>query len=110
MSTLPPVTPSPVVNVTPEVIDLARRRGVEPVLQRLIEASCRIFPTARIEVFAEPDVALEDHIFIVFEVHARVEDLADRKGLCKSWSAAWHEAYPYPRQQPFVLSMHAVSE
>jgi hypothetical protein len=110
MSARPPVDARPVVNVAPDVEEFARARGVEPVLRRMIEVTAGMFPSARIEVFTEPDVALEDYIFLVFEVYVRWEDIPDHMEVRKRWSHQLIEAYPYPRQQPFVLSLRTARE
>jgi hypothetical protein len=110
MSAQPSLTPRPVVNIAPDVEEFARSRGVESPLRRMVEATARLFPTARIEVFTEPDVALEDYVFLVFEVHARREDIPDHREARKRWGEEWLAAYPYPRQQPFVLSLRADPE
>jgi hypothetical protein len=104
MSTPPVVTP-PAVRVEPDVFDLARRRGVEPVLQHMLEATPRLFPAGSVRVFIEPDVAIEDWFFLVFEVHVPPGSVPDRRAADRLWADELFRHYPYPRSQSFLLDL-----
>jgi hypothetical protein len=105
MSIQPPAATHPKVSVAPDVFDLARRRGVEPVLVHMLEATPRLFPTGTVRVFIEPDVALADWFFLVFEVQVPPDSLPDRRAADRQWADELYRHYPYPRSQSFLLDL-----
>jgi hypothetical protein len=99
----------PRVMVSPEVRAHVRAHGVEGPLERLVEATPRIYPSAvSIQVYLESDVEDEDLWFIVFEVRVPASDVPEHRVAQRSWIDEWMEAYPCPRTQHFVLSLEPV--
>lgn len=95
--------------VEPELIEYAKKHGLETVVQRLVEATQRVFPTAlSIKVYLEQDVALEELWFVVFEVKATKADVPDYLVAKKRWGQEWLQIYPMPRQHSLILSLHRV--
>ncbi len=106
MSTMPALVAKPPVTVLPEVYEYTSKHGIEEPLQRLLEATPRIYPNAKsIQVFMEQDVEIKDMWFIVFEVYVLKADYPDFLAAEKRWSEEWMRAYPYPRNHSFVLDL-----
>jgi hypothetical protein len=106
MSTMPTLITKPPVTVSPDVYEYTRKHGIEEPLQRLLEATPRIYPNAKsIRVFMEQDVDDKDMWFIVFEVFVLTADYPDFLAAEKRWGEEWMRAYPYPRMHHFVLDL-----
>ena len=104
MSTLPATVP--VVEIAPDVLPHVRARGVEAVYRHVLESVPRLFPTFRsLHVSIEPDVAIKDYVFIVFEARVPIEDVPDYREAIKRWDGDYVAAYPAPRQEPFLLHL-----
>jgi hypothetical protein len=111
MSTMPPAVSKPPMTVAPEVYEYASKHGIEGALQRLLEATPRVFPTAiSLNVFMEADPEIRDYWFIVFELRVPAADLTDPVAADRRWGEEWARAYPYPRMHRFVLSLIPVKE
>jgi hypothetical protein len=98
------ITPAQQV-ISVDVIEYARKHGVEKVLEPLLEVTKQIFPTAHnVSVHLEQDVALTDLWFIVYEVRlpaaTRVADVGIAE---KTWRAEERRLQPSPVQTAFVL-------
>jgi hypothetical protein len=110
MSTMPPVVSKPAVTVSPEVYEYTSKHGIEAPLERLLEATLRIYPNAlSIKVYMEKDVEEAGLWFIVFEVCMAAADVPDYVAARRPWIDAWMEAYPYPRMHSFVLSLETIN-
>ncbi len=106
MSMMPAVASKPPMTVSPEVHEYASKHGIEAPLERLLEATPRIYPNAKsIRVFMEQDVEIKDMWFIVFEVFVLTADYPDYMAAVKLWDEEWMRAYPYPRNHSFVLDL-----
>jgi len=106
MSTMPAVASKPPMTVSPAVYEYAKKHGIEAPLERLLEATPRIYPNAKsIQVYMEPDFEEKDVWFIVFEVYVLVADYPDSTAARKLWGDEWMRAYPYPRNHFFVLHL-----
>src|SRR5580693_9271632 len=106
MSTMPAILSKPPMTVSPEVYEYSRKHGIEAPLQRLLEATPRIYPNAKsIRVYMELDVEIKDMWFIVFEVYVLKADYPDYIVAGNLWSEEWMRAYPYPRNHSFVLDL-----
>jgi hypothetical protein len=106
MSILPPPATLLAVTVSPEVHAYTSKHGIEAPLQRLVEATPRIYPTATsIKVYMEQDVEDSDLWFIVFEVFVPSADIPDYVAAQRPWGEEWMRAYPPPRMHSFVLSL-----
>jgi len=104
MSTLPATVP--MVEVAPDVLPHVRARGVEHVFRHVLESVPRLFPTFRsLHVSIRPDVAMEDYVFIRFEVRVPIADVPDYLEADGRWGRDYMAAYPSPRQEPFVLHL-----
>ncbi len=111
MSTMPTLVAKPPVTVSPDVYEYTSKHGIEAALERLLEATPRVFPTAMsLNVFMEADPDIRDYWFIVFELRVPASDLADPVAADRRWGEEWARAYPYPRTHHFVLSLIPVKE
>jgi hypothetical protein len=103
---MPPIVSKPPMTVAPEVYEYAKKHGIEGPLERLLEATPRIYPNAKsIRVFMEQDVEIKDMWFIVFEVFVLMADYPDYIAAGNLWSEEWMRAYPYPRNHSFVMHL-----
>jgi hypothetical protein len=106
MSITPIVASKPPMTVSPEVYEYAGKHGIGAPLERMLEATPRVFPTATsIRVFMEPDAEEAGLWFIVFEVRIPATDVPDYLAARRLWGEEWARAYPYPRLHHFVLSL-----
>ncbi len=106
MSTVLPIESKLAVTVAPEVYEYTEKHGIEEPLQRLLEATPRIYPNAKsIRVFMEQDVEDKEMWFIVFEVYVLIADYPDYLAAQNLWGQEWMHAYPYPRMHSFVLDL-----
>ena len=89
-----------------DVLALAARYDNAAYLQPLLEATRRLFPTARsLRVFTEKDPELRDVEFLVFEVEVPSADLPDYRAADKRWDAEYCRIVPRPHNCPFVFSL-----
>jgi hypothetical protein len=111
MSSVPPVVASGVAPVvSPDVVEYARKHGIEATLQQLLAVTPGLYPSARsIKVYMQQDVEDELLWFIVFEVTVRLAEVPDFLEAEKRWGAEWLRAYPYPRNHHFVLDLIRVA-
>jgi hypothetical protein len=107
MSSVPSAVSSAVVPVvSPEVIEYARKHGIEATVQHLIAVTPRLYPTARsIKVFMEQDAEIKDLWFTVFEVEVPRVDVPDCLAAEKRWLDEKQKASPYPRNHSIVLTL-----
>ena len=106
MSTMAPIVSKPPMSVSPDVYEYTRKHGIEEPLQRLLEATTRIYPNAKsIRIFMEQDVEDKEMWFIVFEVYVPIADCPDFLAAENRWGEEWMLAYPYPRMHHFVLDL-----
>jgi hypothetical protein len=99
------------VTVSPEVYEYTSKHGVGEPLQRLLEATPRIYPNAlSIKVFMEQDVEDKELWFIVFEVRVPAGDVSDHLAADRRWGEEWARAYPYPRNHSFVLKLEPIEQ
>src|SRR5262249_27525266 len=76
----------PVIEIAPDVLPHVRARGVEAAYQHVLDSVPRLFPTfRRLEVSIRPDVALEDYIFIIFDVHVPIVDVPNYQEAVSCW-------------------------
>jgi hypothetical protein len=94
----------PVVPVIePEAAEYAKKEGIEDVVQRLAEATARVYPAAlAIRVLVRPDPELTDYWFVVFEVRTLSADLPDWREADHRWFLEYLQAYPYPRNHVLI--------
>jgi hypothetical protein len=103
---MPAVVSKPPMTVSPEVYEYASKHGIEAPLERLLEATPRIYPNAKsIQVYMEQDVQDHDMWFIVFEVYVLTADYPDYIAAGNLWSEEWMHACPSPRMHHFVLDL-----
>ena len=94
------------MTVSPEVYEYTSKHGIEAPLQRLLEATPRVFPTATsIKVYLKQDVSIEDLWFVTFEVRVSAGDIPDYVEAKQRWGEEWERAYPCPRLHSFVLRL-----
>jgi hypothetical protein len=107
MSNSSPAVSAPVAPVvSPEVCEYARKHGIEPTVQQLIDVTPRLYPTARsIRVFMEQDAEIEELWFLVFEVEVPKVDVPDCLAAEKRWLDEKRKAYPYPRNHAIILHL-----
>src|SRR5947208_2825724 len=91
----------------PDLLEYARRHGVEHVLEPLLEATRQVFPTARdVRVYLEPDVALPDLWFIVYEVRLPRMSAQDFIAADRQWGREEMRLYPPPTRVAFSLRVN----
>jgi hypothetical protein len=106
---MPPIVSKPPMTVAPEVYEYAKKHGIEGPLERLLEATPRIYPHAlSIRVHMEKDLEEAGLWFIVFEVCMAAPDVPDYVAARRPWFEAWMQAYPCPRMHSFILSLETV--
>src|SRR5262245_9560979 len=104
MSTL--ITPTTGWQWPADVVEIAKGYNVESYLDPLLVALRQAFPDARgLRVFAEPDVAILDHYFVVFEV--RITSTADADFLAgwERWRELLRRVCSGAGAHPFCLSL-----
>ncbi|MBY0232739.1 MAG: hypothetical protein K2W96_25950 [Gemmataceae bacterium] len=102
---------APVVVVEPDVLPHVRAKGVDAVLQRLLAATTRVFPTLReLRVRLSPDPEIRDYTFIVFEVRVSRTDVPDYIEALERWDAERVAVDPPPHREPFVLNLRREAE
>jgi hypothetical protein len=87
-----------------DVLALAAQLGVSASLDPLLEATRRIYPTARsIQVRAEQDPEIANDRYIVFEVCVPQEDISDYHQAQRRWTEELFRICPPVRSIPFCL-------
>ena len=59
-------------------------------------------------VFLEPDVALDDYVFLVFQVEVPLTDAPDYVQAHRAWSDELLRCYPSPRRAHVCLELDQV--
>lgn len=94
------------VAFSPEVVAFARAHQGEHCLQPLLEATHRIFPTARsIKVGVEEDPELRDNTQIVFDVQVAGLSLDEARTAERQWYQEKVRLYPPLRKILFCLRL-----
>ncbi len=86
----------------PEVVELARRKGVEAYLDPLLEATCDLFPEARairVEAWRDPEIL--DLEAVAFEVELPMADPSQSWQLTSQWMEAFARICPKPQVLAF---------
>ena len=99
------MTAIPVQPYSAELLEYARKHGVEHILDPLLETTRALFPDAtEIRVFLEEDPECSDLFFIVYEVRTP-PNLAEWRSARQRWIEQELLIHPIPRQVPFVLTL-----
>src|SRR5437660_11902245 len=110
MSALTPTTDEPPVTVAPDVPAFAQAHGVAGPLDALLEATRRVYPTARdIKVFLERDAEIRDWWWIVFETSVPLADIPDYVTARRRWSDELFRVCPAPLARWFCLTLLRVT-
>lgn len=89
---------------SPDVVAFAREHQAEHCLQPLLEATHRIFPTARfVKVSVENDPELRDNTQIVFDVQVAGLSLDEVRAAERQWYQEKIRLYPQLRKILFCL-------
>jgi hypothetical protein len=89
---------------SPDVVAFAREHQGEHCLQPLLEATHRIFPTARfVKVRVEKDPELRDNTGIVFHVQAAGLSQDEARAANRQWNQESDRLYPPLRKILFCL-------
>ena len=92
-----------------DVLELARREEIDDQLDPLLEATRRLFPTARsIRVYMEGDPELRDVRYITYEVRVLRDDVPDCLAADRSWYEELRRINPGP--QKGLLGIHLIRE
>jgi hypothetical protein len=104
MSALVPTTPT--WQWSPEVLQFAASRQVAPYLDPFLEATRKVFPTAReLKVFVEADRELRDVTWIVFEAYVPQVDIPNYLDAKHRWSDELGRICPGPLVTTFALTL-----
>ena len=104
MSSLPTTTPA--MQWPADVLAYAAKHQLEEYLDPLLEATRRLFPTARsIRVWFESDPELHDVHGIVYDVRVRDADIPDFVKAVHTWTDELYRICPAPLVCHFVLSL-----
>jgi hypothetical protein len=91
---------------SPDVVAFAREHHGEHCLQPLLEATHRIFPTARfVKVSVENDPELHDNTQIVFDVQVIGLPLDQARTASDQWDREMVRLYPPLRKYLFCLRL-----
>ncbi len=95
---------------SPEVLDFAARNNVADYLEPLLEATRRVYPSARdLKVFVEQDRELRDVWAIVFDVSVPQADVPDYVKARRRWGDELFRICPAPLACTFVLTLIPVA-
>ena len=95
---------------SPDVVAFAREHQAEHCLQPLLEATHRIFPTARfVKVSVEEDPELRNNTQIVFDVQVTGLSLDEVQAARKQWIEAMLSLYRPLRKLLFCLQLELKS-
>jgi hypothetical protein len=95
---------------SPEVVAFAAAHQAEHCLQPLLEATHRIFPTARsVQVSVEEDPELRDNTQIVFRVQIAGLSLDETQAARRQWHEAMLSVYRPLRKLLFSLLLKLTS-
>jgi hypothetical protein len=112
MSSVSPAVSAGVVPVvSPDVLEYARKHGIEATVQQLIAVTPRLYPTARsIKVLLKQDPEDECLWFVVFEVRVPQADVPDYSASLRAWTNELIQNYPPPRNHHFTLRLIPVCQ
>jgi hypothetical protein len=106
-----PTATKPVIEIEPDVLPHVRARGVEAVYQHVLESVPRLFPTFRsLHVSIKSDVAIEDYIFIIFDLCVPSADVPDHREATSRWIRDYLTACTPSHREPFVLDLTTEEE
>jgi hypothetical protein len=104
MSTIPP--PATARQWPADVLEFAARSGVADYLDPLLEATRRLFPTARsLKVFLEGDPEIRDDWHIVFEVEVPRANIPSYVHAQHFWIDELYRVCPAPLVCTFRLAL-----
>lgn len=105
------VLPTPATWQWPaDVLEFAARSQVAGYLDPLLEATRRVYPTARtIKVLKEGDPEVRDDWHIVFEVEVPSRDIPDFVRAVHRWTDELYKICPAPLMCTFRLTLVPVS-
>src|SRR4051812_23987378 len=91
-----------------EVLEFAAQRGVTDYLEPMLDATLRVFPTARrIEVHVERDPEFSSDDGILFLIHIAATAIPDSEvvGAFRAWNRATSDCCPAPLICTFLLRL-----
>lgn len=92
--------------IEPEALEYAKAEGLEAVVQRLVQATQRVFPTVlSIRVRLIRDVEVADLLSVMFEARVPEGDVPNYLEAHRRWGEEWLQAYPYPRNHSLFLRL-----
>jgi hypothetical protein len=92
-----------------DVLEFAAQQQVTPYLQPLLEATRRLFPTARrLEVKLYQDYELRDVRWILFDVEVAVTDVPDYVQAVHACSDELRRICPAPLAHNLLIFPHSV--
>ena len=90
-----------------DVLEFAAQRQVSAYLDPLLEATRRLYPTARLlRVRVEQDPELRDERWILIEVFAPAADVPSITPAVHAWNNEVFRICPMPLVHNFVLRLH----
>jgi hypothetical protein len=104
-----PVTSATAWQWPADVLEFAAKENIQACLDPLLEATRRVFPTARaIKVGREDDPEIRDAAAIVFEVQVADFSAAQARAAQKAWNRELLRCCPTPRVSDFGLVLNLV--
>jgi hypothetical protein len=103
--------PARPVTWSPEILEFARRVGLAPHLDALVEATHRTFPTLRkLDVTLECDPEIVNDWYLVFEVEVPSADVPDFVKAKRAWDDAMVAVTTHPPRQFYRLALLPVDK
>lgn len=103
----PPSATVPAWHWATDVLEFAAQQQVAAYLDPLLEATRRLFPTARLlQVKVEQDREARDDRWILFEVRVPLADVPDFVRAVHAWDAECLRICPAPLAPHFVFMLH----
>ena len=105
----PPLAPPSPHPWPVEVLEFAAAKQIQPYLDPFLEATRRLFPTARaLDIYVEQDVEIRDLRFLVFEVKVSVRDVPNFLEAHNRWGRELFRLCPAPLVFHFCLCLERV--
>lgn len=91
------------IDLSDEVVQFAKLRGVSDQLPRVLEMTRSLFPEARYEVEIYEDHDLPDDVFLAIVVRHDIDDAADLASRSTKWCQQIFDCCPPPLGGVFLL-------